>query len=317
MSSENRLRFGVELVTFSHPGFWGVETEGQIAGFAAKSPVEFWTRILDGVEATGLTGLELTFAPYNWQHAVESFGSVDGFAAQLSKRKLQLASGYFAELEAAGDITDPADQAAFIAKAERYADFLRACGADIMVVGAPMRQTLGATPVTFFDFDLAKKIADFLNRLGAALYVKGVRLALHTEAHSVFASARDVDLLMLLTDPAYVHMCPDTAHIVVAGSDPVQLVERHHERMIIAHWKDALGAMPPDTPIDEHIHRRHQQYFCSFGLGRIDWPAWIRLLRDRAYEGWAILELDAAPDPVADLANGLKLVKQALLPIYR
>ncbi|CAN7423348.1 sugar phosphate isomerase/epimerase family protein [Pararhizobium sp. LjRoot238] len=316
MSSDHRLRFGVDLVTFSHPGFWRVETEAQIAEFAANSPVEFWTRILDGVQATGLTGIELTFAPYNWQHAVESFGSVGGFAAELCRRNLQLTGGFFAELEAGGDITDPADQAAFIAKAEKYADFLKACGADIMVVGAPMRQTLGAKPVAFFDFDLARKIADFLNRLGAILYAKGVRLALHTEAHSVFAAARDVDLLMLLTDPAYVHMCPDTAHIIVAGSDPVQLVDRHHERVIIAHWKDALGPMPADTPIGEDIHARHQAYFCGFGLGRVDWPAWVRLLRDRAYEGWAILELDAAPDPVADLTTGLKLVRQSLLPIY-
>jgi sugar phosphate isomerase/epimerase len=75
--------------------------------------------------------------------------------------------------------------------------------------------------------------------------------------------------------------------------------------------------MPADTPIDKHIHERHQPYFCSFGLGRVDWPAWIRLLRDRGYEGWAILELDAAPDPVRDIANGLTLVRQGLLPIYR
>jgi sugar phosphate isomerase/epimerase len=75
--------------------------------------------------------------------------------------------------------------------------------------------------------------------------------------------------------------------------------------------------MPADTPIDEHIHDRHRHYFCGFGLGRVDWPAWARLLRDRGYEGWAILELDAAPDPVRDIASGLTLVRQALLPIYR
>ncbi|MGO7793297.1 hypothetical protein ACC703_39110, partial [Rhizobium ruizarguesonis] len=58
------------------------------------------------------------------------------------------------------------------------------------------------------------------------------------EAHSIFAAARDVDLMMLLTDPAYVHMCPDTAHIIVAVSDPIQLVEcanllgRQHDRLV-------------------------------------------------------------------------------------
>lgn len=317
MMTGERLRFGVDLVTFFDPGFWGVETHDAIIVHARNEPRAFWDRILDSVQASGVTGVELTFSPFNWQDAVETYGSVEAFAGELSRRGLMLCSGFLAELEAAGDFTTKDIQAAIIAKAEKYADFLKACGSDIMVIGAPLRQTPGSHPVAFHDFDRAKVIADFLNRLGAALYARGVRLALHTEAHSIFAAARDVDLMMMLTDPAYVHMCPDTAHIIVAGSDPVQLVDRHHERVLITHWKDAIDKMPADTQIDEHIHDRHRPYFCGFGLGRVDWPAWARLLRDRGYEGWAILELDAAPDPVRDIANGLTLVRQALLPIYR
>ncbi len=317
MSSTERLRFGVDLVTFFHPGFWGVEDYDGIIALSRNEPRAFWDKILDAVQASGVTGVELTFSPFNWQDATKTYGSVEAFAGELRKRGLTLASGFFAELEAAGDFTEASAQAAIIGKAEKYAEFLKACGSDIMVIGAPLRQTPGEQPARFFDFEQARRIADFLNRLGAILYAKGVRLALHTEAHSIFAASRDVDLLMLLTDPAYVHMCPDTAHIIVAGSDPLDVVGRHHERVIIAHWKDALGPMPADTPIDKHIHDRHRPYFCGFGLGRVDWLGWIRLLRDRGYEGWAILELDAAPDPVGDIANGLTLVRQALLPIYR
>lgn len=317
MTSRDGLRFGVDLVTFFHPGFWNVPDHEAVISYAREAPRAFWDRILDSVQSSGVTGVELTFSPFNWQDAIKTYGSVEGFAEALSGRGLTLCSGFFAELEAAGDFTRPEVQEAIIDKAERYADFLKACGSDIMVIGAPLRQTPGAQPAMFHDLDRAKAIADFLNRLGATLLARGVRLALHTEAHSIFAAARDVDLMMLLTDPAYVHMCPDTAHIILAGSDPIQLVDRHHERMIIAHWKDAIGPMPSDTPIDEHIHDRHRPYFCGFGLGRVDWPAWIRLLRDRNFEGWAILELDAAPDPVRDIAGGLTLVRQALLPIYR
>ncbi|AQZ53014.1 sugar phosphate isomerase/epimerase family protein [Martelella mediterranea] len=317
MTSRDGLRFGVDLVTFFHPGFWNVPDHEAVISYAREAPRAFWDRILDSVQSSGVTGVELTFSPFNWQDAIKTYGSVEGFAEALSGRGLTLCSGFFAELEAAGDFTRPEAQEAIIDKAERYADFLKACGSDIMVIGAPLRQTPGAQPAMFHDLDRAKAIADFLNRLGATLLARGVRLAVHTEAHSIFAAARDVDLMMLLTDPAYVHMCPDTAHIILAGSDPIQVVDRHHERMIIAHWKDAIGPMPSETPIDEHIHDRHRPYFCGFGLGRVDWPAWIRLLRDRNFEGWAILELDAAPDPVRDIAGGLTLVRQALLPIYR
>ena len=317
MAASDNLRFGVDLVTFFHPGFWGVDSYDAIVEHAKDQPRQFWDKILDSVQASGVTGVELTFSPFNWQDAIKIYGSVKAFSAELSARGLQLASGFFAELEASGDFTETAAQAAVIAKAEQYADFIKACGGDVMVIGAPMRQTPGEEPVHFRDFDQAKVIADFLNRLGAILYKKGVKLAVHTEAHSIFAAARDVDLLMLLTDPAYVHMCPDTAHIILEGSDPIQLVDRHHERLIIAHWKDAIGKMPADTPIGADIHERHRPFFCGFGLGRVDWPAWIRLLRDRQFNGWAILELDAAVDPVGDIANGLTLVRQALLPIYR
>lgn len=316
MASEQKLRFGVDLVTFFHPGFWGVDNYDAIIEFAKKQPRAFWDKILDSIQASGVTGVELTFSPFNWQDAIATYGSVAAFADELSSRDLRLASGFFAELEASGDFTKADAQAAIIERAEQYADFIKACDSDIMVIGGPMRQTPGAEPPLFHDFDQAKIVADFLNRLGATLYKKGVKLALHTEAHSIFAAARDVDLMMMLTDPTYVHMCPDTAHIILAGSDPVQLVDRHHERMIIAHWKDALGKMPADTPIGEDIHERHRPFFCSFGIGRVDWPAWIRLLRDRQFDGWAILELDASPDPVADIAHGMKLIRQSLLPIY-
>ncbi|MBT9385154.1 sugar phosphate isomerase/epimerase [Pseudooceanicola sp. CBS1P-1] len=315
MSDKAELRFGVDLVTFHHPGFWGVEDYAGIARRAAEDPLGFWTKILDAVAETGLEGIEMTFPPFDWQGAVAAFGSEAGLAEALSARGLRLCSGFFAELALGADLTDPAVEAGILASAARYGDFLAACGAEVMVAGLPMRQTPGETPARFFDFDAARALADLLNRLGALLAAKGLRLALHTEGHSVFAAARDVDLMLLLTDPAYVGLCPDTAHILLMGGDPVQLVERHHERVVIAHWKDATGPMPADTPIDDLIHDRHRPYFCGFGLGRVDWHAWMRLMRRRGIGGWAILELDAAPDPVGDLTRGLGFVRQALLPI--
>jgi sugar phosphate isomerase/epimerase len=167
MASRDSLRFGVDLVTFFHPGFWGVESYDGIVDHARNQPRAFWDRILDSVQASGVTGVELTFSPFNWQDAIKTYGSVEAFGAELASRGLELASGFFAELEAAGDFTEPTAQAALIEKAEKYAGFLKACGSDIMVIGAPLRQTLGAQPVRFHDFDHARKIADFLNRLGA------------------------------------------------------------------------------------------------------------------------------------------------------
>lgn len=314
--SRPNITFGVDLVTFFHPGFWGVDGYDDIVGHARARPRAFWDKLLDGIEASGVTGVEPTFSPFNWRDAVATYGSVDGFANELSRRGLSLASGFFAELEDGTTMADQDVQARILASARDYAAFIAACGGDAMVIGLPMRKSPHADPPLFVDLRMVEALAGFLNRLGALVAKEGVRLALHTEAHSTFSTSRDVDLFMMLTDPVYVSFCPDTAHLIVAGADPLEVVKRHKERMVIAHWKDALGPMPADTPIDESIHERHRPYFCGFGVGRVDWHAWARLLRDIKFRGWAILELDAAPDPVADIAAGHAFVRSALSPIY-
>src|SRR5262245_6195311 len=243
MSSPN-LKFGVDLVTFFHPGFWGLAGYDVIVAEAKARPRAFWDKILDAVAEAGVTGIEPTFSPFDWRDAVKTYGSIEGFARELDRRGLSVASGFFAELEHGSSIADPEVQAKILASAGEYAAFIKACGGDAMVIGLPMRKSPGAEPPLFVDIRLATELADFLNRLGALVAKEGVRLALHTEAHSMFSTARDVDLFMLLTDPAYVSFCPDTAHLIVAGADPLDVIRRHKERMVIAHWKDALGPMP-------------------------------------------------------------------------
>ncbi|MDR3473936.1 MAG: sugar phosphate isomerase/epimerase [Devosia sp.] len=316
MPSPRKVKFGAELVTFFHPGYWGVAAYDEIVALSQSHPVLFWDKILDGVAAAGVAGVELTFSPFHWQEAVAAYSSLGGLTRALETRGLSLSSGFFAELEHGSDLLDPSVQQDVIERAARYAELIGGGGGEAMVIGLPMRQTPGSEPPAFVDLALAQRLADFLNRLGATTARHNVKLALHTEAHSMFAMSRDIDLFLLLTDPAYVGFCPDTAHMVVAGADPIEVVRRHHERVVIAHWKDAIGPMPPDTPIDAQIHERHRPYFCRLGAGRVDWPAWARLMRDIGFSGWAILELDAAADPVGDIIAGRQFIETALLPIF-
>jgi sugar phosphate isomerase/epimerase len=167
------------------------------------------------------------------------------------------------------------------------------------------------------DLKTAEPIADIVNRMAAATMQHGVKLALHPEAFSMFRNSRDVDLFMLLTDPTYVFLCPDTAQFTVAGSDPLAITQRHKDRLVITHWKDATGPAPADVSIDESIYDRQIQWFAPVGHGVVDWPGWLRLLRNLNFRGWAVLELDAAPDPVADLLNIKSYIAQALSHIYQ
>jgi sugar phosphate isomerase/epimerase len=325
MPESRNIKFATDLVTFYDPRFWGLsgQMEALRGLFTSGSwdALRFWEHILNSVQEVGLDGIEITFAPGDWHSAKSAYGSANGFAAALGERGLELCSGFFstriAGTDRYADFGNPGDHDQLIDMAGAYAQFLQECGSEILITALPLRASRAADPPLFVDLKLAETIANVLNRMGYATLKYGVKLALHPEAFTMFRNSRDVDLFMLLTDPAYVFLCPDTAQFTVAGSNPIEIVRRHQDRLLITHWKDAVGPAPADVPIDESIYDRQIEWFAAVGTGVVDWPAWLRLLRDVQYRGWAVLELDTAPDPVGDLKKIKQYVDSALLPIYR
>jgi sugar phosphate isomerase/epimerase len=325
MTDQGQLKFATDLVTFYAPTFWpGVNSPDEVTRLLRDNkmePAQFWERIFDCAQEVGLDGLEITFPPGDWRSAIAAFGSAQGFAAALEGRGLALASSFFAtyspEIDRHLNFADPADHNLTLETTAAVAEFLRACASDILVVSLPLRHSRDAEPPLFVDFKLAEGIADLLNRMGATALKYGVKVALHPEAFSMMRNSRDVDLFMLLTDPTYVFLCPDPAQFVVAGSDPLRLVDRYRERVIVAHWKDAVGPAPAEVSIDETIYQRQTQWFAPVGSGVVDWPGWMRLMRDMNFQGWAILELDTSPDPVQRLKEIKRYVETVLGQIYR
>ena len=325
MAKERKIKFSTDLVTFYAPTFWGgsgtLDDIDDVIRSGGWDPARFWERILDATRDAGLDGIEITFPPGDWHSALSAYGSAQGFSSALRDRGLELSSGFFSTripgADRRADFADVSDHQQLVEMASAYAEFLSACGSQILVTALPTRRSRDADPPLFVDLEYAARIADVLNRMGYATLKYGVQLALHPEAFSVFRNSRDVDLFMLLTDPSYVYLCPDTAQFSVAGSSPIEIVKRHRDRLLITHWKDAVGPSPEDVPIDETIYARQIQWFATVGTGVVDWPAWMRLLRDLRYEGWAVFELDTAADPVEDLRRIKRYVEGSLAHIYR
>lgn len=299
--------FGVDLITFYHPDFWGVHTFDEISELGRKDPAAMWDRILTGMVDAGITLLEMTFPPADWRSAIEAFGSADEFRKELRRRGLALKSGFHIAL----DWTPETDRGRAADEAAAYAEFIRDAGGDTMVVGPPMRRSRDAKPPFFVDAPYMTGIADVLHHVGAATLDLGVKTAVHTEAHSVFCTLRDVDLLMTLTDPTYVFMCPDTGHLTLSGADPTHVMSHHRDRMVLAHWKDATGAMP-EVPIDESVHLAHREHFRRVGAGSIDWFRWSQLVQETAFSDVTLLELDAVPDPVHEMHAAREYIEQTL-----
>lgn len=310
MPSGDRIRFATDLCTFYNPAAWGesggYDDIGHLFDSGRWNERSFWRRVLHDVAEAGLDGIEITFPPGDWTSAVRAYGSAETFASDVAASGLAVCAGFLPPNDVAAgrrlDFAKGDDRTAAVELAKRYGAFLATCDARVMVTALGVRRTRLADPPLVVDLRLAEPIAQTLNLMGAAAAREGVRLALHPEAFTVLRSSRDADLFMLLTDPSYVGLCPDTAQFTVAGSDPIAITRRHRDRIVLTHWKDAVGPAPPDVKIDEHIFQTQIQWFAEVGTGVVNWPGWARTLREIDYRGWAVFELDGAADPVADLA---------------
>jgi sugar phosphate isomerase/epimerase len=271
-------RLATDIITFYHPQFWGLETEGQLQDWASANLDKFWDTVLKTLVEAGVAGLELTFAPGSIDNVLKVFGSAKAFRAELEKRGLAVVSAFMADAPA---WTATADLAAIVADAERRAAFLAESGADILVTGLPMRKTKGERPPMFIDSGFMGHMAGIAHAVGEAISHQGIKLALHTESNSALWYERDIELFMSFTDPRYVWLCPDSCHITLGGGDPVRVARRHDQRIILAHWKDAVGKIETDLTIDRTIYTQQQRYMADFGAGVVDWTSWSDGLRRR------------------------------------
>jgi sugar phosphate isomerase/epimerase len=320
-----RPRLSMDMITFFNAKLWGYEHFTELWRPGAVPPEVFWDRALEVIAKSGIVGVEITGGMASYKSALARYGSAEGFANALKGFGLELSSGFHTGMlydsEGKWDSTgmnwaNPARQADLLHEVEEYASFLRAAGSEVLVMGLPMRKSWNAAEPRFVDLDYAQRLADLLNRVGYTARMNGVRFAIHTEARSAFWLRRDIDLFLLLTDPVYVDFCPDTAHITLGGSDPADILADHASRVALTHWKDARGTVTPHVVIDDNIEAALHPMFARVGTGVMDWHRWARKLREVNYDGWAIIELDAAEDPGYELATARAYVTQILNHTY-
>jgi inosose dehydratase len=113
----------------------------------------------------------------------------------------------------------------------------------------------------------------------------GIRIAHHPHIGFLVEDALEVDRLMQLT--GRLGLLVDTGHLRAAGSDPLEVLERHRSRVAYLHlkdWNTTWGA-----GIRDYTN-------CGAELGEgnlgIDFPGILRALREWGYDGWVTVELD-------------------------
>lgn len=93
----------------------------------------------------------------------------------------------------------------------------------------------------------------------------------------------------------------DPANLVmVAGDDPVQAVSVLKDYIVHTHAKD--GIKKPDGSWQE----------VPLGKGGVDWPNYMKALKDIGYDGYLTIEREAGEDPAADIKLAVDFLKDHL-----
>jgi len=125
----------------------------------------------------------------------------------------------------------------------------------------------------------------------------GLRTVFHHHCGGYVETPKEVDRLMQLTDRSLLGLCLDTGHYAFGGGDPVQALNTYYDRIWHIHFKDF------DSKVDWRAAREDFDYFktveegifCELGKGSVDFKSIVRILKEKDYEGWIVVEQDVLP----------------------
>ena len=166
-------------------------------------------------------------------------------------------------------------------------DFLAPCGCD------HWKTNMGSRPEGGPSDDQLKTLANTLNEIGRQTIAFGVRLAPHPHVWGPMEREHEIRRVMALTDPKYVWLTADTAHLTLGGGDAVQIVSDYYPRVAEVHMKDTYPNYRGNTSTPTPEQHRKASLYHNLGAGGVDFPAIFKVLRNRKFKGWVVYDLDA------------------------
>ncbi len=121
----------------------------------------------------------------------------------------------------------------------------------------------------------------------------GLRQVVHEHVGCVIETGDEVQALLDNTDVALVL---DTGHLAIGGYDPVELVERHSNRVGLVHLKDTDMGVAERLNNDEItlMEAVQEGLFTALGEGDLDVAEVVSKLEADGYDGWYVIEQDCA-----------------------
>jgi inosose dehydratase len=193
-------------------------------------------------------------------------------------------------------------------------DSLVAAGAGVVVLAAATGlQGYDERPV--LDDAAWDRLLANLDRIAARAAERRVVTALHPHVGTLVERREEVERVL---SGSGVALCLDTGHLLIGGTDPLELVRSLPDRVLHVHLKDvdeswARKVRSGDTTYTEAVAAG---MYRPLGQGDVDVAQIVRLLEAGGYQGWYVLEQDtvlAGPSdgdgPLADVRQSVEYLK--------
>ncbi len=237
----------------------------------------------------------------------------DEMSRALAKHGLGLVGGFVPAV-----LHRPDMRGAELASVEQRAKFLSAAGAEVLVL-ATFTGSENYEEIIELDDEAWRELFESLSRVEEIASRYGLTVALHPHYGTMIE--RD-DQLRRFLEGCETGLCLDTGHLVIGGSDPVEVAEQAADRVKHVHLKD----------VDQDLARRlamrdlgfkeaaQRGVFRPLGDGDVDLGQLLELLERAHYRGWYVLEQDIVVDakpregegPVTDVRKSLTFLDEQL-----
>jgi inosose dehydratase len=206
-----------------------------------------------------------------------------------------------ADHDPVSDITAPLD--APIASGAKVLVLAAATGTD----GYDSRPTL--------DDDQWATLLGNLDRLGVAAAEKGVLAVLHPHVGTMVETRSDVDRVLA---GSQIKLCLDTGHLLIGGTDPLQLAREVPGRIAHAHLKDVDANLAARVQAGELTYTEavREGMYVPLGGGDVDIVGIVTALRGNGFDGWFVMEQDTVLDdepndegPVRDVRTSVAYMR--------
>jgi inosose dehydratase len=133
--------------------------------------------------------------------------------------------------------------------------------------------------------------ADNLDKIVTRAAERGITAVMHPHVGTMIESATAVERLLEETSA---DLCLDTGHLLIGGTDPLELARRHASRIGHVHLKDVdaeLAAQVREGRLEFTTGVR-QGMFVPLGAGDCGIAEIVAELEAADYQGWYVLEQD-------------------------